>query len=141
MYIKIVNWPFKSIQNTLDLVFEAQDSANSIQNCNIDAQTDYSNSLQSFVISVGNSSLYPCFLFIFLSLSFVFFYLYFFIFFIFCLFKTTVTFCRYGQFIAQSIVDGKNRVLSFSLNDDGTVTASVPHFWTQFGILLLLFLF
>lgn len=70
MYIRVIDWPFKSIQNSLNLVFEA-DASENIQSCNIEAQTDGSNSLQSFVISIGGSSLYPVNLFILLTLLYL----------------------------------------------------------------------
>jgi hypothetical protein len=40
---------------------------------------------------------------------------------------------RYGQFLDGAIVDGRIRTVNFSLNDDWSVTATLPHFWIDAG--------
>lgn len=42
---------------------------------------------------------------------------------------------RYGEYFEHAIVDGRNRVINFTLDSDGAVRTSVPHFWSDFGML------
>ena len=44
---------------------------------------------------------------------------------------------RYGQFSPDAIVDGRYRIINFHLdNNNGSVTAIVPHFWQEMGTVL-----
>lgn len=56
--LKVRNWYFKSLQNVLNLVFEAKDANNKLALCNIESQSDATNSLHSYVITVDGTSLY-----------------------------------------------------------------------------------
>jgi len=37
----------------------------------------------------------------------------------------------YGKFMDTALLDNKTRTVTFSLNEDNSVTASIPHFWEQ----------
>jgi len=37
----------------------------------------------------------------------------------------------YGKFMDTALLDNKTRTVTFSLNEDGSVTGSIPHFWEQ----------
>lgn len=55
-YVSVSNWPFRNIQNELNLEFDSKDDNN--EQCNIETQTDASSSIQSFVINYGEYALY-----------------------------------------------------------------------------------
>ena len=40
----------------------------------------------------------------------------------------------YAQFEPNAIVDGRNRVIKFSLQNDNSVAATLPHFWESSGM-------
>jgi len=89
----ISNWPFTSLENTLEVVMDARDAAQQASTCNIKSQSDpNSGSLQWITITINGEVMY-------------------------------------GQFYDRAVVDSRIRVISFALNDDGTVTAIIPHFW------------
>ncbi len=48
---------------------------------------------------------------------------------------------RYGQFFEKALLDGRIRVISFRLNKDRSVTAVIPHFWTEAGVFVCFTLF
>lgn len=75
--VQVKNWLFSSLKNELNLIFDAKDVGNNVDRCNVDAQSDSSDNLYSYVISIDGTSLYPLILLInfpfpFLSLSFYF---------------------------------------------------------------------
>eukprot|EP00026_Physarum_polycephalum_P019061 Phypoly_transcript_20895.p1 GENE.Phypoly_transcript_20895~~Phypoly_transcript_20895.p1 ORF type:complete len:155 (+),score=15.04 Phypoly_transcript_20895:135-599(+) len=36
----------------------------------------------------------------------------------------------YGQLLDTAVVDGRARLINYTLNDDNTITACIPHFWS-----------
>ena len=45
-----------------------------------------------------------------------------------------LTTCMYEQFLPYSMIDGRNRSISFDLINDSFVAAVLPHFWDYAGI-------
>ena len=39
----------------------------------------------------------------------------------------------YVQFMPNATVDGRNRVINFTLQSDNSVVATLPHFWNFTG--------
>ncbi len=62
--MKILEWPFKSIQNTLALVLQAQDEQQQAKSCNFQSGNDTSGNLVWFQITVGGVAIYLIFYFI-----------------------------------------------------------------------------
>ena len=46
-------------------------------------------------------------------------------------------FSCYAQFTPNAIVDGRSRVISFALQSDNSVIATLPHFWDYSSIYYL----
>ncbi len=57
--VRIQNWPFMSIDNSLVLVFNASSPNNPTSSCNINPGEDSSGSLQWSVVVINGVSLYP----------------------------------------------------------------------------------
>jgi hypothetical protein len=85
---------------------------------------DEDDNLKWITINVNGVSLYPLFLFVF-----------YFLFFWFFIFVFTLILDRYGQFINKMIVDGVFRQVDFKLNSDNSITATIPNFWINAGLL------
>ncbi len=47
---------------------------------------------------------------------------------------TRLTPLRFGQFFDKAVIDGRERVILFHLNDDRSVSALLPHFWKAAGM-------
>ena len=115
--VEIMNWPFKNIQNSLDLIFGAKNSKDQKPSC-VSSQQDSGDSLKWLLITVNGTTMYlyrssP--LFFFLAS---------------CFFDAS----RYGQFQDAAIVDGKPRNITYRLLEDNSVAASMPHFWVGAGM-------
>lgn len=107
----IKNWPFKSITHRLHVVFDARSAGNTL--CSFSQINDANSSVQSFVMSLGTSTLY--------LITHI------------LIHELLIDETRYGQFMNHAIVDGRDRIITFKTNSDYTVTASVPHFWSTLG--------
>eukprot|EP00026_Physarum_polycephalum_P008337 Phypoly_transcript_08419.p1 GENE.Phypoly_transcript_08419~~Phypoly_transcript_08419.p1 ORF type:complete len:234 (+),score=41.91 Phypoly_transcript_08419:794-1495(+) len=93
--IQIRLWPFRSLRNSLSIVFSSPQTSLSTSLCSqIDSNKDENNNLKWFAININGSTLY-------------------------------------GQFLDSSIVDGNIRNVNFTLNSDYTVSATLPHFWSN----------
>lgn len=114
--VQIRNWPFRSLQNSLALVLESNTSSDASQ-C-VKKNEDENANLKWFTINVDGVTLYLFFN------------------------KTkregekqiTLIASRYGQFINTTIVDGVLRQVEYKLASDGSVIATLPHFWINAGI-------
>lgn len=60
--VKIQNWPFLSLTNTLGIVFDSPQQQNQQQTC-VDTQEDETGSLQWFLVVVDGVSLYQTFIY------------------------------------------------------------------------------
>jgi len=93
--VKVQNWPFKSINHSLAIVFETQ-MASLPNGFTQNSSTYESGSLSWFAMNADSISLF-------------------------------------GQFSPEASVDGRKRLVYFSMNStDFSITAVSPHFWQEF---------
>ncbi len=84
--------------------------------CNVHSQSDSAGNLRWILITIGGVSMYPMEKKAIEEKK-----------------QTMLINNRYGQFLDDAVVDGRNRAISFSLGSDGFVHATVPHFWEEVG--------
>lgn len=115
--IRFQNWPFYALSNLLSITLDAGVTVNSTKEAGcVNTNEDESGSLRWVAVLVDNIYFYPVLPNLLLLLL-------------------LLMNQRYGQFMNESVIDGRIQTMSYYLNDDGTVNAVLPHFWEFAGAL------
>jgi hypothetical protein len=120
--LRIANWPFKNVHNSLQAVITtvANSQSPSSRACSV-SQKDLGGGLAWMEIILNGVVVY-----LFLICTFYFKFIY-------SLYILSLTVVCYGVFDTASIIDGQSRSIQFLENEDQSVSAILPHFWNYAG--------
>lgn len=117
--IKVTNWAFRALAHSLQLVFNTKSAGQTSSTCS-NSETDSNGNLLWYSLIVDQTTLYPQLTS--RKVAFLDFRIPTFFFFFWCI--------RYGQYEQKAEIDGVVRQISFALNEENAVVATIPHFWS-----------